>query len=561
MEKLKYVWLIATVLLALVLRVGYLDALPTGLKNDEISGALNAKVMMETGRHLSGMPWWQALLFTGRGYPMAELHSFLVMPGIWIFGTTLLGARLMVAIFGGLTVVPIYLLTKNLVSRNTGRCVALILAINPWHIYISRSGFEAAIALFWYVLGLAIWSTRKGKSMEIVGAICLMVAFHAYQGMKIVVPLTVLVWMAWEWRRFKKAYWPKLLVLVWIMVYAPFFWLWSEQSARVKELSFDRQSDLEIQVAQLRSYSGLPRELDVVMFNKVTLSVWDYAAKFLGLFSPARLFTGGEDEPGFVLWRHGLFYLYDLALLCVGTIILLQKNRRLFYLLSGLIVVMALPAVLSRVGISYMFRASATIVIFSIIGGIGLYEIKSWLDRKTKRWRFAGSSIIVLSVSYFVVMYVGLMGAWGSQWFGFGERTMSGYVQRLGETEKIKVISNDPRNDYLAFAFYNNLAGAEIREAVEKQIYTYRNVRFVNDCPDAETAEILIIDAIKEQCGRERSDALIESQRRFQIYGDKVCTNAKSENYYRADWSPQNLSNYDESEISEFCEDWFFRPI
>ncbi|GIW59922.1 MAG: hypothetical protein KatS3mg087_0988 [Patescibacteria group bacterium] len=561
MEKQKYVWLITIVLLALVLRVGYLDTLPTGLKNDEISGALNAKVMMETGRHLSGMPWWQALLFTGSGYPMAELHSFLVMPGIWIFGTTLLGARLMVAIFGGLTVAAIYLLANNLVNRNTGKYVALMLAINPWHIYISRSGFEAGIALFWYVLGLALWSMRKSKSIDVAGAMCLMIAFHAYQGMKIVVPLTVLVWMIWEWRTHMKVYWLKLLVLMWIVVYAPFFWLWSEQSVRVKELSFDRQSDLEIQVAQLRSYSGLPRELDVVMFNKVTLSVWDYAAKFLGLFNPTRLFTGGGEEPGFVLWRHGLFYLYDLALLCFGAIILLRRNRRLFYLLSGLIVVMTLPAVLSRVGISYMFRASATITIFSIIGGIGLYEIRTWLEQKNRAWIFAGSSVIVLSMSYFLMMYVGLMGAWGSQWHGFAERTIAEYVQRLGETENVTVISNDPRNDFLVFAFYNNLSGAEIRDAVSNKSYASGTVRFVNDCPELGNDEVLIIDAIKDQCGMERSASIIESQRRFQIYGDKVCTNAKWENYYLTDWSLRNLNKFEEAVTNDFCEKWFFWPI
>mgnify|MGYP005861111133 CR=1 FL=1 len=155
-------------------------------------------------------------------------------------------------------------------------------------------------------------------------------------------------------------------------------------------------------MAQLRSFSGLPRELDVLMFNKVTLSVWDYVAKFLGLFGPNRLFTGGGEEPGFVLWRHGLFYLYDLILLSVGSFLLLRKNQRLFYLLCALLVVMTLPAVLSRVGVSYMFRASATITIFSIIGGVGLHEIKTWLEHKNRAWMFAGSSVVVLSVSYFL---------------------------------------------------------------------------------------------------------------------------------------------------------------
>ena len=149
------------------------------------------------------------------------------------------------------------------------------------------------------------------------------------------------------------------------------------------------------------------------------------------------------------------------------------------------------------------------------------------------------------------------MGAWGSQWHGFAERTMAVYAHEAAQTEHVTVVSNDPRSDFLVYAFYNDLPSEEVRRAVVEQTYATEKIRFLNDCTQ-EVKGVFIIDAIKEQCGFERGAALVESQRRFQIYGDKLCTNAKLENYYRADWSLQNLKDFETASLSDFCEKWFF---
>jgi hypothetical protein len=93
-----------------VLRVWSLHTIPVGFTNDELSGIMNGYSILKTGENLSGKPWWYAMFFTSARNPMAEFHSFYSIPGLIVFGPTLLGGRIMFAVIGTLALVAMYFL-------------------------------------------------------------------------------------------------------------------------------------------------------------------------------------------------------------------------------------------------------------------------------------------------------------------------------------------------------------------------------------------------------------------------------------------------------------------
>ena len=84
-------------------------------------------------------------------------HTFLTFLGMLCFGVHDYAGFSVSAILGTLTVYLIYSLTKRLYGVKTGLLAALILAISPFHIGYSRSGYAQANAIFFVALGLYLW--------------------------------------------------------------------------------------------------------------------------------------------------------------------------------------------------------------------------------------------------------------------------------------------------------------------------------------------------------------------------------------------------------------------
>ncbi|MCB0008367.1 MAG: glycosyltransferase family 39 protein, partial [Anaerolineales bacterium] len=123
-------WLIlAITLLAFGLRVLALDQVPPGFSDDELS---NAFVISQ--RVLDGD---LRVYYTDASGHEALFHA-LVAITIGLFGHTVLGLRLVGAIFGTLTVPLTYLLGRRLLGRHAGLIAAAGLAVSFWSLLYSR---------------------------------------------------------------------------------------------------------------------------------------------------------------------------------------------------------------------------------------------------------------------------------------------------------------------------------------------------------------------------------------------------------------------------------------
>ena len=139
MNKKEFWILILIIALAIFFRFYQLDSFPPGLYPDEAMNGNNALVALETGSFKMFYPE-----NNGREGLFINLQA---LP-VGIFGNQPWSLRAVSAIIGVLTVIGLYLLTKELFGWRLGALSSFLLAISFWHVNFSRIGFRAIMLPF-----------------------------------------------------------------------------------------------------------------------------------------------------------------------------------------------------------------------------------------------------------------------------------------------------------------------------------------------------------------------------------------------------------------------------
>src|SRR3990170_6255987 len=160
----KFLILTGIVFIAIFFRFFLLGNVPPSASLDEASVGWNAYSILKTGGDEYGSKF--PLLLRAYDDWRPALYAYTVIPFVQIFDLNVVSVRLPSVILSVLTVVGVYFLVRKLfgqevksITANAGsRCggtiqnskveiIALfstfLLAISPWHIYISRLGHEA----------------------------------------------------------------------------------------------------------------------------------------------------------------------------------------------------------------------------------------------------------------------------------------------------------------------------------------------------------------------------------------------------------------------------------
>ena len=203
-EKKKYLFLLIILFFGAFLRLYKVPAVPPGLYIDEISDAYNGYEILTKGVDEHGVRyplWFQAF---GEYKMPAFVYGAAV--GIAIFGRTDFAVRFPALVSGILTLLIFYFLVENLAKFGRkylpfappilALTATLFLTISPWHIQFSRAGFDATIALPFYLLGLlcAILAYKKKQSfLLILSFLSLALTGYSYNAYRLLVPATFLV--------------------------------------------------------------------------------------------------------------------------------------------------------------------------------------------------------------------------------------------------------------------------------------------------------------------------------------------------------------------------------
>lgn len=203
-------------LLAIWFRFYHLNVLPPGLHADEAANGLDIvkRIFHEDLR----------VIYNTNG-PRESLFFFFQAAFVWVFGNTILALRLAPACFGVLAVIFVYLYSKDWFGRRVGLIAALLIAVNPWVITISRDGFRASmvplvIAMVAFFAGRAY--TRQKLWYFIAAAFAFALGFYTYTAFLMfgLVAAAALLYMVVARREWLKANMKNILISVVVFVIA-----------------------------------------------------------------------------------------------------------------------------------------------------------------------------------------------------------------------------------------------------------------------------------------------------------------------------------------------------
>lgn len=461
--------LISILVLSTLLRLVNLSSNPPGLNWDEVSMGYSAYSIMKTGRDEWGdfMP----LLFRSFGEWKSPVYIYLIIPFIKLFGLNAWGVRLPAAIAGVLAVYLTYLLGRKLYSEKVGLWAALLLTISPWHLMLSRPGYEAGVALTLLLLGiytliLAI-ETRFIKHW-IISAVALGLGPHTYNSSKIVVPLLVLI-LLWNLR--KKIIFRQFMVFGAILLLFATPLLISLRSGRAQgrytQVGITTDAELTSNFYEYRKTFPAPALVNRILFSKYSYFVVKGFQNWASYFSPSFLLTQGGARPQHNIPYRGVLYFAEAVLICYGLSTLKKHQGIAKFLPVILIAIGFIPAALTKDAF-HVLRSILTLPSWQLLAALGIVE----LQKKSSKLVLFTVFLLACEAVFFLTIYL----AWYPR--AFARDWQYGYKQAVEYAEANKdkyhdiIFTKWYGEPQLFLAFYGRLDPVEYqRENIKLKRY------------------------------------------------------------------------------------------
>jgi len=360
---------VAVLALAAVVRVVSLADNPRGFFCDEASVGFNAYSILHSGKDEWGVQL--PLFFRAFGEYKLGLFIYSEVPFIAALGLTEFAVRLTSAVYGTLTVLALFLLGWALFRhRGAGLASAFFLAIMPWHIHFSRTGFgEIVVFPFFLAVGLCLFllGARQPRYWP-AAAVVLGLTLYSYRAAWVVLPpLLILLVILYSRELFRARRWALLSLGLFAVIAIPLIMhLTSGETDRAQEVDiFSRgesaRDTAETFVRQYRTY-----------------------------FSQDFLFDRADDSD---VTRHylpgyGNLYYIQIPFLLLGLLGLLWPPRREKVILLLLLLLYPVPGAIT-VNSPVSGRAFLGSLVFALITGYGLFLAADGLSKW--RWRVRGS--------------------------------------------------------------------------------------------------------------------------------------------------------------------------
>jgi 4-amino-4-deoxy-L-arabinose transferase-like glycosyltransferase len=351
-RKSSLIILFLIVLAGFILRLYQLNKLP--LYGDELTMVYDSYSILKTGRDQLGnlLP----LTFEmGAGRPAGYVYG--AIPFVLIFGPTDLGVRSLSVISGLGLIILAFLLGRKLISEKVGLIAAVVVAISPWDLSLSRGGYEAHFALFLATLGVFLFLKFKENIWFLIGsAICFGLTLHTYPTHKLTLPLflIILLWYSRKDLFIRKNWIPAIssgLVLLFFVILAISQTLNSGSEERFASINLfadqGLSKEIKFRIGEDKERLQLPFSLDPSYFhNKWIEYGFILTESYLKNLSFDYLFIYGDKNPRHNMVGMGNFYFVEIVTIFFGGIYLTLKQKRLFVLLLGWILITPLATML-----------------------------------------------------------------------------------------------------------------------------------------------------------------------------------------------------------------------
>lgn len=382
------------VVFAFIVRIWAVDRNPVSLYWDEVAIGYNAWSILQTGKDEYGRSF--PVLFESFNEFKLPGYIYSAVPSIALFGPNSLGVRFPSVIYGTLTVLALYWLILGLFGKKTlAMMSAATLTIMPWHVHMSRVGFEATGMLFWVVFGLALLVyAKKHPLFLLLGLPVFGVSMYFYHAARLFVPIFLLTQFIIDWRWWWKQY--RLTILGLFLTGVLLLPLGIETIRPGRIVRFDQVSIfsdptvLEPSIKRIQESEGsFPSRIANHRFVIWSLTV---IKGELAHFSPQFLLQSGDANARHSVSGFGMLFAVSAPLLILGIIRTIHLKDVRGVLFSWLIIApfpgaIALP-------LPHGLRSILLAPVLAVLVGLGIEEVLRWTRR---RMRVAGSLLILLA--------------------------------------------------------------------------------------------------------------------------------------------------------------------
>lgn len=587
-------------LLATFLRFWHLNQIPVAVYHDEMDYVITGEALVRFGTDLSGT-WkpWQLRPLQTLNYT-AELPAVFHAATQKIFGLGPQNGHTPAAIFGLGTVILIGWLVYSLTKNKTLSILAtLTLAINPWHVYISRMGYESAISLFFQVLFITcVWHSLQKfviKKSVFYRSLCLMgiifsltlgyFTYHATKFTLIFIAAGAALWILSQKSTFKWKAAVSVTIFATLGVLAAHTMYLNQIGAfgeRQTELIFS--SDYLSSTVNLERRQSLYLPGSKLFINKGTILTTEFIKHYTAVFDIYRIFISGyEGGFQFSLAVHGYFYLSSIPFILIGAVWWWKKYRSAAIFIFAILVTSPMASAIT-IGYQSIFRSALTYTFLTVLVAGGVYALLQWLKQKP----FSQISYVIIGIwlcsetAWFAGRYFGRYPLTSADNHYFYEKILAGYVSRA--PRPLLVVTNpDPYSRARATIAYTGLMGnltADERKqfaSPNQSTFNLGNITVTGNCPNLIQTQGLtqIIEANKfAECGYAQYLATasaqlatpshtllltglgspIDSRTYFYLLNDRVCNTNELKGYINtnrlADFNPVELND------QQFCEAW-----
>ncbi len=465
MKRVQWVILGAIVLIAAVLRLWQLGAVPSSPDWDEVALGYNGYSVSQTGRDEYGA-FMPVVMRSYDDYKPA-LYSYLTIPTTEVFGLNVFAVRLPSAIFGILTVVAVYFLMKELFKKESVALLASsLLAISPWHLQFSRIAFESNVGLSCNIFGALFFLKGLRKPwLLFLSALFFVASMYVYQSEKVFVPLLVLALLYIFQKQvlsIPKKYLFAVVIFGAILTLPLATYLLTNKNAlaRAKGVSvLSDQTIIQRSVQRVQDDKTKKDYLGLLLDNRRVIYGREVVANYLSHFDFNWLFITGD------LARHhapnmGLLYLWELPFMLVGIYMLLFGSfpKQTKILLFAWLLITPIPASVTT-GVPHAVRALNFLPLFQVMTALGVVGVLGWLGKKEKILWVVSACLIGIAVfnfSYYLDQYFVQQSYYTANDWQYGYAQAVSFVKSHEAEYKKIIVSNQPSLDqsYMFFLFY-----------------------------------------------------------------------------------------------------------
>lgn len=386
--------------LALLLRVSGLTSAPPGFNQDEVISIVDAWHLLHTGRDHLGhlLPLGS---FEAYGDWVSPLLTWLELPAVALLGPVPLAGRLVTALVGTLAIPALYAVARTLrLPWPSALLVALVAAIAPWQVFLSRAGKPPALvpALWSICLLAALRLVERGDRRAAIGlALAAGFGLYAYPTLKMAVPLlTGLALLLALFSRPRAERWPTLRRWLPAALLLTLLWLPFAADTLLNPASATRLNQTALRADSWSTW----------------LARW--ATGYRNNLAPGFIYRSGDGDPVHSVPGYGLQLPLEAPLALAGLVLLLwrllrrsQPSRAAWWLVAGALLIAPLPASLT-IPSPHTFRAAPLAPLLALLvgmGATGLYQLLGWLlhvqhQPRRRRWLAAlsGAALALLAL-------------------------------------------------------------------------------------------------------------------------------------------------------------------